>query len=442
MSKNTVKKMGFGSIVLLGINAIIGTGIFGLPGEAYSKVGPSSILVLGFCMLLAISIALCFAEAGSWFEENGGPYLYAKEAFGDFVGFQVGVMKWAVSMIAWATMANFFAVVLSSIWAQAADPFIKNVIIGILLVGLGCVSLRGVDSSKILNNIMTIGKLVPLVFFIAVGIFFIKGGNFQPFVIIPEGQTTSSAFVAVAISLFYAFTGFESLAVAANDMENPRKNVPKALTVVMLIVSLVYVLVLAVSIGILGNDLSGAANPVADAAKVMMGSTGGYIITIGTIISVGGINIASSIFTPRSGAALAEQGLMPAFLGRTNSKGVPYVSVIISVIGTLLIAWSGSFTTLSQISVVSRFIQYIPTCLAVLILRKKFADKEVSFKIPGGAFIPVFATLLSVILLVKAGIDAPMKIVWGLGGMILVVPLYFYMTKVYNKKHKDNKLSA
>lgn len=442
MSKNTVKKMGFGSIVLLGINAIIGTGIFGLPGEAYSKVGPSSILVLGFCMLLAISIALCFAEAGSWFEENGGPYLYAKEAFGDFVGFQVGVMKWAVSMIAWATMANFFAVVLSSIWPQAADPFIKNVIIGILLVGLGCVSLRGVDSSKILNNIMTIGKLVPLVFFIAVGIFFIKGGNFQPFVIIPEGQTTSSAFVAVAISLFYAFTGFESLAVAANDMENPRKNVPKALTVVMLIVSLVYVLVLAVSIGILGNDLSGAANPVADAAKVMMGSTGGYIITIGTIISVGGINIASSIFTPRSGAALAEQGLMPAFLGKTNSKGVPYVSVIISVIGTLLIAWSGSFTTLSQISVVSRFIQYIPTCLAVLILRKKFAGKEVSFKIPGGAFIPVFATFLSVILLVKAGIDAPMKIVWGLGGMILVVPLYFYMTKVYNKKHKDNKLSA
>ncbi|MDZ4910278.1 amino acid permease, partial [Clostridium perfringens] len=223
------------------------------------------------------------------------------------------------------------------------------------------------------------------------------------------------AFVAVAISLFYAFTGFESLAVAANDMENPRKNVPRALTVVMLIVSLVYVLVLAVSIGILGNDLSGAANPVADAAKVIMGSAGGYIITIGTIISVGGINIASSIFTPRSGAALAEQGLMPSFLGKTNSKGVPYVSVIVSVIGTLLIAWSGSFTTLSQISVVSRFIQYIPTCLAVLILRKKFAGKEVSFKIPGGAFIPVFATLLSVVLLVKAGIDAPMKIVWGLG---------------------------
>ncbi|MCC3868699.1 APC family permease [Terrisporobacter mayombei] len=442
MSKNTVKKMGFGSIVLLGINAIIGTGIFGLPGEAYSQVGPSSILVLGFCMLLAISIALCFAEAGSWFEENGGPYLYAKEAFGDFVGFQVGVMKWAVSMIAWATMANFFAVVLSSIWPQAADPFIKNVIIGILLVGLGCVSLMGVESSKILNNIMTIGKLVPLVFFIAIGIFFIKGGNFQPFVIIPEGKTTSSAFVAVAISLFYAFTGFESLAVAANDMENPRKNVPRALTVVMLIVSLVYVLVLAVSIGILGNDLSGAANPVADAAKVIMGSAGGYIITIGTIISVGGINIASSIFTPRSGAALAEQGLMPAFLGKTNSKGVPYVSVIVSVIGTLLIAWSGSFTTLSQISVVSRFIQYIPTCLAVLILRKKFAGKEVSFKIPGGAFVPVFATLLSVVLLVKAGIDAPMKIVWGLGGMILVVPLYFYMTKVYNKRNKDNKLSA
>ena len=79
------KKLGFWSIVLLGINSIIGSGIFGLPGEAYKMIGPASIVVLVFCMVLAISIALCFAEAGSWFDENGGPYLYAKEAFGDFV---------------------------------------------------------------------------------------------------------------------------------------------------------------------------------------------------------------------------------------------------------------------------------------------------------------------------------------------------------------------
>ncbi|MGL5557644.1 MAG: APC family permease, partial [Paraclostridium dentum] len=97
------------------------------------------------------------------------------------------------------------------------------------------------------------------------------------------------------------------------------------------------------------------------------------------------------------------------------------------------------FTTLSQISVVSRFIQYIPTCLAVLIFRKKYAGKEINFKIPGGAFVPIFAVIVSLILLVKAGIDSPMKIVWGLGGMIVVVPIYFYMSKVYSKKCNDDK---
>ncbi|MDO7205520.1 amino acid permease [Paraclostridium bifermentans] len=77
---------------------------------------------------------------------------------------------------------------------------------------------------------------------------------------------------------------------------------------------------------------------------------------------------------------LVDQGLMPKSMGKTNKNEAPYIAIIVSVIGTLIIAWSGSFTTLSQISVVSRFIQYIPTCLAVLIFRKKYAGKEINFR--------------------------------------------------------------
>lgn len=426
------KKLGFWSIVLLGINAIIGSGIFGLPGEAYKMIGPASIVVLVFCTVLAVSIALCFAEAGSWFDENGGPYLYAKEAFGEFIGFEVGFMKWAIGMIAWAAMANFFAITISTVWPQAADPFTKNVIIGVVLIGLGIVNIMGVQASKVLNDIITIGKLVPLIFFVVVGIFFVKGGNFKPFVIVPSGESTTTAFVAAAISLFYAFTGFESLAVAAKDMEKPRENIPKALITVMAIVSIVYVFVLAISVGVLGPKLSGATTPVADAAKSMVGNLGTYIITIGTVISVGGINIAASFLTPRSGVALAEQGLVPKCIAKNNKKGAPYIAIIITVIGTLLIAWSGSFKFLLQISVISRFIQYIPTCIAVLVFRKKYANKEVKFRIPGGAFIPIFAVVVSLWLLVKAGIAEPMKIIWGLGGLLIGIPFYFYMTKRYN----------
>lgn len=428
-------KLGFWSIVLLGINAIIGSGIFGLPGKAYALMGPASMLVLVFCMVLAVSIALCFAEASSWFEENGGPYIYAKEAFGEFIGFEVGFMKWAIGMIAWAAMANFFAITLSKIWPAAAEPFTKNVIIAVVLIGLGIVNILGVKASKVLNDAITIGKLVPLIAFIAIGIFFIKGGNFKPFVIIPDGKTTTTAFVAAAISLFYAFTGFESLAVAAKDMENPKKNVPKALVTVMAIVSLVYFLVLAISVGVLGGDLSGASTPVADAAGAVMGNIGANFITIGTVISVGGINIAASFLTPRSGVALAEQGLVPKCVGNNNKHGAPYIAIIITVLGSLIMAWSGTFSTLLQISVISRFIQYIPTCIAVLVFRKKYSDKEVNFRIPGGVFVPVLAVSISVWLLIMAGIAQPMKIVWGLGGLVVAVPFYFYMTKVYNKNN-------
>ncbi|KYH34574.1 serine/threonine exchanger SteT [Clostridium tepidiprofundi DSM 19306] len=427
-------KLGFWSIVLLGINAIIGSGIFGLPGKAYAKMGPASMLVLLFCMVLAVSIALCFAEASSWFEENGGPYLYAKEAFGDFIGFEVGFMKWAIGMIAWAAMANFFAITLSKIWPVMAETFYKNIIITVVLVGLGIINILGVKISKIVNDSITIGKLVPLFIFIIVGIFFIKGGNFKPFVIIPKGHTASTAFVAASISLFYAFTGFESLAVAAKDMENPKKNVPKALVTVMALVSLVYFLVLAISIGVLGGNLSGADTPVADAAGAILGNAGAYFITIGTVISVGGINIAASFLTPRSGVALADQGLVPKCVAKNNKHGAPYIAIIITVLGSLLIAWSGTFGTLLQISVISRFIQYIPTCIAVLVFRKKFVGKEINFRIPGGAFVPLLAVSISVWLLIKAGMASPMKIVWGLGGLLVAVPFYFFMTKVYNKK--------
>ncbi|WP_099336093.1 APC family permease [Clostridium cadaveris] len=420
-------KLDLFSIVLLGINAIIGSGIFVLPGDGYSKLGPASVLVIIFCMVLSVSIALCFAEAGSWFEENGGPYVYAREAFGDFIGFEVGFMKWAIGIIAWAAMANIFTTVLANVWPTAADPTVKKIIISVVVIGLGIINIMGVKISKIINNVVTIGKLIPIIAFIAVGMFFIKGGNFTPFVILPENTTFMSAFFTAAISLFYAYTGFESLAIAAEDMENPKKNVPKAMVLVMAFVSIVYFLIIAISIGILGKDLAGSSIPVSDAATAIVGPIGGWFVTIGTIVSIGGINIAASFGTPRSGVALAENGLLPKSVAKTNKKGVPYIAIIITCVLTLMIALSGTYSQLIKISVISRFIQYIPTCIAVLVFRKKYVGKEVNFKIPFGPVVPIFATIVSIVLLAFAGSSEPEKILWGFGGLLIGVPMYFIM---------------
>lgn len=427
------KKFGFWSIVLLGINAIIGSGIFLLPNKAMSIIGPASMWVILFDMLLVVSIALCFAEVGGMFKKNGGPYVYAKEAFGDFIGFEVGFMKWAISIIAWAAMAVAFTTALGNVFPQTQDPVIKNAIILTILIGLGTLNILGVNISKIMNNIITLGKLIPLVMFVAVGIFFIKGSNFTP--MFPTGTYEAGTFGSAALLIFYAFTGFESIAVAAEDMENPQKNIPKAIITVLAIVSVFYLLIQAVSIGVLGSDLANTSTPVADAAKIFLGPIGGAIVTAGTLISIGGINIAASFITPRSGVALAEDGLIPKVIAKNGRFGTPSIAIAITVGLAIPLALSGSFAKLAAISVVSRFAQYVPTCLAVIVLRKKRPDLKSTFRVPFGPVIPIIAVAVSGWLLTQTTME---KIIWGLGGLIVGIPIYLIMKKSNEKEAMKN----
>ena len=430
---NNKNKMGLISVILLGFNAIIGSGIFLLPNKVMAQVGPAALLVTAFDALLVISIAMCFAEVGGMFKKNGGPYVYAKEAFGNFIGFEVGFMKWAIAIIAWATMAVGFS---EALWAllpesTALNPkLFKSVIVIVIVVGLSLMNLSGIKSSKILNNIATVGKLLPLVIFIAVGIFFINGGNYTPFFVpgtLKDGSTmsTSAAIGAAALTIFYAFTGFESIAVAAEDMENPERDVPKAILLVILCCSIFYIAIIGIAIGILGPDLAKETAPIQAAFGKTIGNVGKYLVGAGTIISIGGINIASSIMTPRSGSAIADDGLIPRFIANKNKKDAPYVAIIITAVITLGLALYGtligSFAILAAISVVSRFVQYVPTCLAVIVLRKKRPDLKPSFRVPFGPIIPILAVIVSFWLLYNSDME---KIKIGLGGLLIGALIY------------------
>ena len=423
MSSN---KLGLFSIVLLGINAIVGTGIFLLPNQAYAEVGVTSIAVIVFDAFLVISIALCFAEMGGLYKNNGGPYLYAKDAFGDFVGFEVGIMKWAISIIAWAAMAMGFPTALGAVWEPAQNPVVQKIIAITILVLLGIMNIMGVKISKIMNNIVTTGKLIPLILFVTVGIFFIKGENFVNPVSETGEVVLKGTFGSAALLIFYAFTGFESIGVAAGDMDNAKKNVPLAICIVLILVAIIYILIQVNSIGILGASLATTSTPVATAAEKFLGKWAGAMVTAGTLISIGGINIASSFLTPRAGVAMSDEHQLPSFISKRNSKDVPYVAVIISVVLTALVTLTGSFTTLAAISVVSRFAQYIPTCLAVPVMRKKAPNMERGFVLPLGPVIPIIATVVSLWLLSQSDLK---KIIFGLGGLVIGAVIYFIMKK-------------
>ena len=427
MGTDKKDKFGLWSIVLLGINGIIGTGIFLLPNRAYALMGPSSLLILLFDAFLAGCLALCFAEVAGFFSRNGGPYLYAKAAFGDFVGYEVGVLKLVVTIIAWAAMAVGFATALGAAFPFFAGDTMKNLIAAVLIGGLTIMNIAGVKISKILNNIMTISKLVPLCVFIAVGLFFVNGSNFTPFV---PTHMADGAFANAAITMFFAYTGFEAIAVAAEDFKDPKKDLPRGIILTMIIVTIIYMLVVGISIGILGPDLAVDKAPIQTAFGRAVGPVGAYFILIGTLFSMGGINLAESFIAPRACTSLAEDGMLPAFLNRRTSWGTPWASSVVVAILSILLAWSGSCTTLAALSAVSRFTQYLPTVLSVIVFRRKWKDRERTYKIPGGIFVPVVAFLTSLWMLSNA---KPMQLVWGLGGILVIAPYYL----VYKKKKAE-----
>lgn len=420
------KKLGFWSIVLLGINGIIGSGIFLLPNKAMAIIGPASLLVMLFDMLLVLAITFCFAEASGLFKENGGAYIYAKEAFGDFIGYEVGFLSWATRIIAFSTMSVGFATALGGLIPSLNTVMMKNIIISVIFIVLAVINLLGIKLYEVIQNLATIAKILPFILFIGMGVFYIEPVNFTP--LVPNGVYTPGSFGAAAVMLFFAFTGFESLAVAAAEMENPQKNLPKATLITIFTVSAIYILLLACAIGIMGYELADTTSPVQAAFTRIAGAFGTTIVAAGTLISIGALCIASSFITPHSGLALAEQHMLPAFMAKRNRFGAPYWCIIVSTIVAMLIGYTGGFAFLASISVVSRFSQYIPTCLSIMVFRKKMPDAPRVFKIPFGPVIPVIALLVSFWLLAQA---KPQQLLIGFGAAIVALPFYFL---VHRKK--------
>lgn len=380
-------KLGFWSIVLLGINTILGSGIFLLPGTFYIALNEGGFLSTIIVIATVFAISLCFAEASGIFEGYGGPYIYVREAMGEFMGFQVGFMKWVISLLAWATMAVAFANLLVAFLDIGHIPYIEKILAGLLIVGLSYINFLGVELTKSLNNIVTLGKMVPILLFVFIGITYIDRGN-----LIFTAEKPVKLMTGIQdpiLILFYAFTGFESIAVAARDMRTPLKNLPKGIITVMTTITILYLILILAILGVLGGNIAPNSYPIFHAAYLLLGPLGGSFFSSGIIMSVIGINIASSFISPRSIVALSEKNTMPKFLSKKNKYGTPGAAIILTGGLSLLIILIGNFNTLASFSVISRISQYLLTCIAVIIFRKR--GIKGSLTLPGGYLVPVAA---------------------------------------------------
>lgn len=424
MTAKEKAKFSLSGATLYGINAVIGSGIFLLPQKIYGGLGPASLAVMLGTAILVILLAVCLAETAGYFDKNGGAFQYSKEAFGDFVGFNVGFLGWAVTIIAWSAMAAGFAKLFAITFPafQGKELFISIT----LIILLSLMNITGLKTSKFFTLTATVAKLIPIIAFCLCAVFFIKGGahNFTPFLQLNPGENLVQQISNTAIYIFYGFIGFETLSIVAGEMRNPEKNVPKAILGSISIVFVLYMLIIAGTIAMLGGGIMKTDAPVQDAFVAMIGPMGNWMVAIGALISIAGLNIGESIMVPRFGAAIADEGLLPAKISEKNKNDAPVVAIIISSVIAILLLLTGSFESLATLSVVFRFFQYIPTALAVLTLRKKYPEKKVTFRVPGGPVIPILAVGVSLVMLIAAD---PKNLLYGAIGVAIASVVYYFM---------------
>jgi basic amino acid/polyamine antiporter, APA family len=382
-------------LVAVVINGIIGAGIFGLPSTVFGKIGSYSLMAFVVCAFVVTLIILCFAEVGSRYDATGGPYLYAREAFGSLVGFEVGWLQWLARITAFAANINFLVGYLSFFWPAAGTEPWRTIIISTIVVALTAVNIVGVRKATVLGNFFTIGKLIPLILFIAVGLFFISWGNFSFGAQTGGAQLGYATFSSSVLILIYAFTGFEMAVIPTGEVQNPQRNIPFALLTAICIVATLYILIQFVAIGTLPN-LANSTRPLADASNNFMGMAGALVISAGAIISITG-NLGLLILAgSRIPFAMAEQNQLPRILATTHKRfHTPYPAILLSATLMLALAISAPFIYSVAISAIARLVTYAATCAALPKLRYTKDAPPAKFKAPAGIFAAIAALLLA-----------------------------------------------
>jgi amino acid transporter len=384
-------------LVAITINGIIGAGIFGLPSKVYALIGTYSLIAFVACAIVVALIILCFAEVSSRFDETGGPYLYAREAFQPAVAFEIGWLIWLARMTAFAANCNLLINYVSFFWLPATTPLWRTSIIVFVVIVLAVINLLGIRQAAIVSNVFTIGKLVPIILFIAAGLFFLNPQSYEL-----GAAPTTGAFSQSVLLLVYAFTGFEMATIPAGEVRNPQRNLPRALLIAILVVAVLYIMIQVVCVGTLPG-LAQSQKPLADAGSQFLGAAGGAIISAGAIISItGNLNILL-LSGSRLPFAMAEQRQLPAFVGSIHRQFfTPWVSILITAGLMLLLTLKSSFVAALTISTIARLVTYGATCLALPVFRHRKEAPLAAFRLPGGSIIAILSLFLIVWLLLNA----------------------------------------
>jgi amino acid transporter len=394
------RELGRWDLTAIGINQVIGAAVFAQPSLYAASIGAWSPWLVGAMGVASLLIALSFAEVSSRFDATGGPYLYTRAAFGRFAAFEVGWMQWVTRTVSWAAVINVLATSLGFYLPALTSGWPRAVLMSAIIGTIAVINIRGIRLSSFVLNVLTVGKLLPLLVFVGVGMFFIDTSRLATGSAPSFGDLSSTALL-----LIFAFGGYEVIPVPAGEARNPRRAVPFALIVTILTVAVVMTAVQIVALGTLPG-LATSRTPLADASLLFLGAGGAALMTLGAVFSTSGNNMGQALSGSRSMFALAEHGDLPRVFGLVHPTfRTPVTAILVTSAVALVLALSGGYATLALASATSRLVVYGATCASTLRLRSPaFAGivKPATFVVPFGPVIPVAAIAVTLSMLVGA----------------------------------------
>ena len=444
------------SLVALGIGAIIGTGIFVITGQAAAQyAGPALTLSFVISALGCVFAALCYAEFAAMLPVSGSVYSYSYATMGEFLAWFIGwdlileylfacsavavgwsgymqnlLLEWGMGLPPHLTQSTFGYV--NNAWVLTGSLFnfpavcIVTLITALLLCGL--------RQSAWVNNLIVVVKVAVILLFVGFGLSYVDTANWVPY--IPEntgkfGEFGLSGILRGAAVVFFAYLGFDALSTAAQETQNPQRDMPKGILISLGVCTLLYVAVTAVLTGIVRYDELNVDAPIA----LAINRAGEGLLWISPFIKLGAIaSISSVILVMMMGQsriyyAISNDGLLPSLFSKVSPKrGVPQNAILFSGIATGAIAGLFPLNVLGELVSIGTLMAFSIVCLSIMVLRVTHPELHRPFKVPLVWLIPSLGVFFCLLQMLSLPWSTWVRL---LGWMALGVAIYF----IYGKKN-------
>ena len=425
------KSITFWEAISIVVGIIIGSGIFLKTGVVFQNAGSPYMGVIAWLAggVITLTSALTIAEISSAIPKTGGIYTYLKVLYGDVLAFLLGWVQTIIAFpasaaalsIAFATFATYF-IPLTDIQQKLLAIFVLLFVVTMNIIAT--------KFGGIIQLISTIGKLIPLVVIIVFGL---MKGTVNDFSSIRTSSTPNLGFGAALLSTLWAYDGWAGVTNIAGDLKNPSRTLPKAIILGVSLVIGVYVIFNLALLKVLPmNEIIRSTKPASDAATMLLGQRGALFVTIGILVSVFGALNGYILTGSRVPLAMGQRGQLPFsnYLKAIHPKfNTPANSLVLIAFFAAIYILSGSFNTLTDLTVFILWIFFVLTVCGIFILRRRKDIAKAAYKVPFYPIVPLIGILGGSYILYSTLISSPVNSLVGIGITLLGLPFYFIKQK-------------